>query len=118
MIDEQLLASIIQGEAGGMGHPGMWAVAFVMTHRIYQDGHTQEDIEREWTGRAEPAKDGIALDYARRVNDHSLADGPYHFCMGETIDVIPHNWVDGDAVVRVGNQALHLYKEWPREKEG
>ncbi len=111
----QLLAQIIQGEAGSMGPIGMMAVALSLSCRIWQHDHNEARIAKEWMGRAEPG--GLADYLAYMIANAELPDNDYVFCMGETVDVIPRNWEDGDAIVRVGKDAIHLYKEWPKEKE-
>ncbi len=114
-MNTQLLAQILQGEAGGMGPIGMMAVALSLHCRIWQHGHDQARIEREWYGRAEPGP--IALELANLIIAGRLPNNEYFFCMGEGPDVTARGWVDGDAIVRVGKDAIHLYKEWPKVKE-
>jgi len=110
-MNTQLLASIIQGEAGSLGPIGMMAVALSLSCRIWQHGHDESRIAREWYGRAEPGP--VATLLAELVAGKELPDNDYYFCMGEGPDVIPRGWPDGDAVVRVGDEGIHLYKEWP-----
>ena len=109
-----LLGQIIQGEAGSMGPIGMMAVALSLSCRIWQYDHDEARIAKEWMGRAEPGE--LAMFLADMIVCAELPDNEYMFCMGEAVDVIPRNWVDGDAVVRVGDDAIHLYKEWPKGK--
>jgi len=111
----QLLAEIIQGEAGSLGPIGMMAVALSLHCRIWQYDHDEARIAKEWMGRAAPGE--VAIFLADMVACRELPDNSYLYCMGEKPDVIPHNWVDGDAIIRVGDDAIHLYKEWPKEKE-
>lgn len=115
MIDRMLLAQIIQGEAGTLGSIGMMAVALSLHCRIWQHGHTEDRIAREWYGRAEPGD--VALMLADLVLEHRLPDNDYYFCMGGRVDVERFGWRPGDAVVTVGNDSIHLYKEWPRKAE-
>ena len=113
-MNTNLLASIVQGEAGSLGPIGMMAVAMSLSCRIWQHGHDMDRIAREWYGRAEPGP--VATLLAELVAGRELPDNAYLYCMGEAVDVIPRGWEDGDAVVRVGNDAIHLYKDWPKEK--
>lgn len=110
-MDIKLLAQIIQGEAGSLGSIGMMAVALSLHCRIWQHGHSQERIEREWYGRAEPSP--VALLLAELVIERRLPDNDYYFCMGGRVDVERVGWREGDAVVKVGADSIHLYKEWP-----
>jgi len=111
----ELLATIIQGEGGICGPAGMMAVAMSLSCRIWQHGHNMERIAAEYFGRAEPGPTATLL--AELVEGRELPDCDAYFCMGEAVDVIPRNWVDGDVVVRVGKDAIHLYKNWPKEKK-
>ena len=111
----QLLASIIQGEAGTLGPIGMMAVALSLHCRIWQHGHTEDRIAREWYGRAEPGP--VATLLAELVAGRELPDNEYLYCMGGRVDVSRFGWRDGDAVVKVGEDSIHLYKEWPEVKE-
>jgi len=113
-MDVNLLASIIQGEASSLGPIGMMAVALSLSCRIWQYDHDEARIAKEWMGRAEPGE--LAIFLADMVACEELPENDYLYCMGEKPDVIPNNWVDGDAVVRVGVDAIHLYKEWPKGK--
>ncbi|MFH1633698.1 MAG: hypothetical protein ABIG63_06755 [Chloroflexota bacterium] len=114
-MDAYLLAQIIQGEAGGMGPLGMMAVSMSLSCRIWQHKHSMKRIAAEYFGRAEPGP--VATLLAELVEGRELPDCDFYYCMGEAPDVIPHNWADGDAVVRVGKDAIHLYKNWPEEKD-
>lgn len=114
-MDVKLLASIIQGEAGAMGPVGMMAVALCLHCRIWQHGHSEERIAREFYGRAEPGPAAMAL--AELVLARGLPDNDYYFCMGGRVDVERYGWQEGDAVVKVGKDSIHLYKEWPEEDD-
>ena len=114
-MDVNLLARICQGEAGSMGPIGMMAVAMSLSCRIWQHGHDMERIAAEYFGRAEPSPTATLL--AELIAGRELPDCDAYFCMGEVVDVIPRNWQDGDAVVRVGDDAIHLYKNWPEVKD-
>ena len=109
-----LIASVIQGEACSMGSIGMMAVAMSLSCRIWQHGHDMERIAAEYFGRAEPGPVAILL--AELIDGQELPENEYFYCMGEAVDVIPRNWKEGDAVVRVGDDAIHLYKNWPETK--
>ena len=111
MMDKYLLASIIEGEAGTLGPIGMMAVALSLHCRIWQHGHSELRIAREWFGRAEPSATALLL--ADLVLDGRLPDNDYYFCMGGRVDVERVGWREGDAVVKVGADSIHLYKEWP-----
>lgn len=113
-IDRELLATIIQGEAGTLGPLGMAAVALTLHCRIWQHGHDRARIERQWFGRATPNDD--AFSWADLVLERRLPNNDYQFCMGGRVDVEPNNWADGDAVVRVGEESVHLYRQWPAQK--
>ena len=110
-----LIASVIQGEAGSMGSIGMMAVAMSLSCRIWQHGHDMERIAAEYFGRAEPSPTATLL--AELIAGRELPDCDAYFCMGERVDVIPKGWCDGDAIIRVGNDAIHLYSKWPRKKD-
>ena len=114
-MDAKLLAQIIQGEAGSLGPIGMMAVALSLHCRIWQHGHSQERIEREWYGRAEPGD--VAWRLAELVIERRLPDNDYYFCMGGRVDVERFGWREGDAVCIVGEHSVHLYKEWPEEDD-
>ena len=53
-MNTQLLASIIQGEAGELGPIGMMAVALSLSCRIWQHGHDEDRIAAEYYGRSSP----------------------------------------------------------------
>ena len=110
-----LIASVIQGEAGSMGPIGMMAVAMSLSCRIWQHEHDMERIAAEYFGRAEPGPTAMLL--AELIDGQELPENEYFYCMGEIPDVLPRDWVDGDAVVRVGKDAIHLYKNWPKVKD-
>lgn len=114
-IDRDLLARIIQGEAGTLGPLGMMAVALSLHCRIWQHNHDRARVEREWCGRAEPEPTAYLL--ADLVLGRELPDNDYLYCMGGRVDVAVRGWVDGDAVVRVGDESIHLYAAWPRTIE-
>uniref|UniRef100_A0A6M3M369 Uncharacterized protein n=1 Tax=viral metagenome TaxID=1070528 RepID=A0A6M3M369_9ZZZZ len=114
-MDIYLLAQILQGEAGGMGPLGMMAVAMSLSCRIWQHEHDMERIAAEYFGRADPGPAAILL--AKLVEGQELPENKYFYCMGEAVDVRPRNWVDGDAVVRVGKDAIHLYEKWPEVRD-
>ncbi len=111
----RLLASVLQGEAGSMGPIGMMAIALSLHCRIWQHGHDEARIAAEYYGRAEPTL--LACLLARLVVDRRLPDNQYFYAMGEAPDVEPNDWPEGDAVVRVGIDGIHLYKEWPGDVE-
>lgn len=110
-MNTQLLAQIIQGEAGTLGPIGMMAVAMSLSCRIWQHGHSMDRIAAEYFGRAEPGPAATLL--AELVEGHELPDCDYYYCMGGQVDVEPRGWPEGDAVVKVGQDSIHLYKEWP-----
>ena len=114
-MDVYLLAQILQGEAGTMGPLGMMAVAMSLSCRIWQHGHDMERIAAEYFGRAEPGP--VATLLAELVAGQEFPENDAYYCMGEAVDVIPRNWKDGDAIVRVGRDAIHLYKDWPEVKD-
>ena len=113
-MDTKLLATIIQGEAGTMGPIGMMAVAMSLSCRIWQYEHDMQRIAEEYFGRDEPGP--VATLLAELVEGQELPKSNYFYCMGEAVDVVPRNWSDGDAVVRVGDDAIHLYQHWPEAK--
>ena len=114
-MDRLLLASIIQGEAGVLGSAGMIFVALVLQHRIRDCGHSEARVAREWYGRAGPSEEALQL--ADLVLEGRLPKCEYYYCMGGKVDVERRGWRPGDAVVTVGNDSIHLYKEWPRKAE-
>jgi len=109
----ELLATIIQGEGGICGPAGMMAVAMSLSCRIWQHGHSAERIAKEWHGGAEPKDDGVAVLLAKLVIVRELPDNPYYYCMGGRPDVGPNDWPEGDVIVRVGKDSIHLYRELP-----
>lgn len=115
-MDVQMLATIIQGEAGTLGPMGMIAIAMSLSCRIWQHGHDMARVEKEYYGRAEPGP--IALLLANLIAENRLPICDFYYAMGQECDVIPNNWEEGDVVVRVGKDAVHLYKSWPKEKGG
>lgn len=111
-MDVHLVASIIQGEAGGLGPLGMVAVALSLHCRMWQHGHDEGRIAREFYGRAEPGP--VALLLAGLVLERRLPDNSYYFCMGGELDVAANGWRAGEAMVMIGNdpaKSLHLYPE-------
>jgi hypothetical protein len=64
MSDCELLASILEGEAGALGRPGMLLVAATIATRLSR-GQSIARIAREYYGRDEPSED--ALDIARDI---------------------------------------------------
>jgi len=110
----ELLSQIIQGEGGVCGPAGMMAVAMSLSCRIWQHGHNMERIAAEYFGRAEPGP--VATLLAELVAGRELPDNPYYYCMGGRPDVKTKGWPEGDVVVRVGKDSIHLYRDWPEEK--
>ena len=108
-MDKSLLASISQGEAGGLGPIGMMAVALSLHCRIWQHGHDQERIAAEYCGRAEPGP--VALLLAGLVVERRLPDNPAYYCMGHGPDVIKQGfkWGDWWLMDHSGTMGLHLY---------
>lgn len=116
MIDTALLSQIIQGEAGGMGNPGMMAVADTLSKRIWQDGHDMERIAREYYGRATPSKFAELL--AELIVGGELPDSDCAFIYSRA-DVDTGGYPPADyRIIRGeggdGNE-LHLYERWPVE---
>lgn len=69
--DGELLASILEGEAGALGRPGMLLVATTIAERL-NNGQSVARIAREYYGRSDtPSQDAqeLALDLADRVMD-------------------------------------------------
>jgi len=114
-MDRLLIASIIQGEAGVMGPAGMLFVALVLQHRIWDCGHSEARVAREWYGRAGPSEEALRL--ADLVLEGRLPSCEYYYCMGGKVDVERFNWEPGDAICIVGGNSIHLYKEWPEEDD-
>ena len=109
MSNMQLIASIIQGEAGEMGPIGMMAVALSISCRMWQHDHSVERIAREYYGRAEP--DACAKLLAQLVLDDVLPDNDYYFVMGHECDVQEQDMKRGEWVVmnQEDTMGLHLY---------
>lgn len=109
MMNVRLLAEIIQGEAGSMGPIGMMAVAMSLSCRIWQNGHDEARIAREWYGRAEP--ETVAIFLADMVAMGELPENPYFWCMGHGPDVEEQNMRRGDWVImnHDNDVGLHLY---------
>ena len=109
-MDVKLLASIIQGEAGALGPIGMMAVALSLHCRIWQHGHDENRIAREWAGRDEPSE--LAIFLADMVACQELPDNPYYYCMGHGPDVVDQNFKRGDWVLmdHDNKMGLHLYR--------
>lgn len=110
-MDVKLVAMIIQGEGGVCGPVGMMAVALSLSCRIWQHGHDMERIAHGYYGRSEPGP--VARLLAELVAGQELPENEYRYCMGGRVDVERRDWPEGDVVVTVGKESVHLYKEWP-----
>lgn len=108
-MDTMLLASIIQGEAGGLGPVGMMIVALSLSCRINQHGHSEARIAREWYGRAEPGE--VAKLLAQLVVDNKLPPNDAYFVMGHGCDVEAQHMKRGELVLmdHDGKMGLHVY---------
>jgi len=115
-IDTALLAQIIEGEAGGMGIPGMAAVAATLSKRIWQDGQDMTRIAREYYGRATPSPFAELL--AMLIEGGELPESEYSFIYSRE-DVAAGGYPPADYVImRDGGgpgKELHLFKRWPVE---
>lgn len=108
-----LLAAIIAGEAAPCTQ-ARYAVARCLAECL-QRGDDAETTARRWMGRATPTEETRAL--AAGVLDGSIRPNGMYYCMSQQ-DVDAHGWVDGDLVVRCGGYANHLYREWPKVRQG
>ena len=97
-----------------MGPAGMLFVALVLQHRIWDCGHSEARVAREWYGRAGPSEEALRL--ADLVLEGRLPSCEYYYCMGGKVDVEQFNWEPGDAICIVGGNSIHLYKEWPKKR--
>lgn len=119
MTDANLLAAIIQGEGGGLGPPGMSAVAWVLARHIRILKYNAETLKQKWCGWNNAAAQhpgATAWELAFSLARDEMSVGDYEFCMSQQ-DVNVNGWQDGDMVIRQGpDLALHLYVKWPQVK--
>lgn len=115
-MNTQLLAQIIQGEAGGMGIPGMAAVAATLSKRLWQDGQDETRIAHEYYGRATPSPFAELL--AMLIEGGELPESEYAFIYSRE-DVDAGGYPPADYVIMLAGggpgRELHLYREWPVE---
>ena len=115
-IDTQLLAQIIEGEAGGMGIPGMSACAATLSYRIWQDGQDMARIAREYYGRETPGPFAELL--AELIVGGELPDSDCAFIYSRAdVDTGGYPPADYRLIQGAGGDGneLHLYREWPAE---
>lgn len=113
-IDTHLLAEIIQGEAGGMGSPGMMACAATLSKRLWQDGQDMDRIAREYYGRAVPSPFAELL--AQLIEGAELPESEYSFIYSrEDVNAGGYPPADYRLILGAGGDGreLHLYREWP-----
>jgi len=110
-----VLASIMQGEAGVLGLPGMFAIGICAMSRMA--------THKSWHGfygRAKPSPQAYLL---ARVFMSIPSDiwtglyGTYPYCLSRQ-DIERLGFPKGDKIVGNGKYQIHLYRRWPRgEKE-
>ena len=113
-MNTQLLAQIIQGEAGGMGIPGMAAVAATLSKRLWQDGQDETRIAHEYYGRAVPSPFAELL--AQLIEGAELPESEYGFIYSRAdVDAGGYPPADYRLILGAGGDGreLHLYREWP-----
>jgi len=119
--DIQLLASIIQGEAGIMGSAGMTAVAAVFVARLLSPHYpdTVATVAESFYARAMPTQKAAEIALHALESPQALIDavGRYFYVLSKQ-DVAKLKLPPGQRTLKRNlTFELHLYDHWPEERQ-